>query len=91
MNLSYNDTIVTEEKFFWLEIKTALMSFNASFTAREKLLLCEYFLPHFYLKYLIYSTVQIRRVFHNWSISLYMNVKSNKSKIMQKVLARGKY
>lgn len=67
------------------------MSFNASFTAREELLLCEYFLPHFYLKYLIYSTVQIMRVFHNRSISLYLNIKSNKSKIMHTVLARGKY
>lgn len=67
------------------------MSFNASFTAREELLLCEYFLPHFYLKYLIYSTVKIMIVFHNRSISLYLNIKSNKIKIMQTVLARGKY
>lgn len=45
MNLYYNDTIVIEEKFFWLEIETVLMSFNASFTAREELLPCEYFYP----------------------------------------------
>lgn len=90
MSPSYKDTIVIEEKFFWLEIKTVSMTFHASFTAREELYLCEYF-PPFYLKYrLIFSTVQIMIVFHSWCISLYLNVKSNKNKITQTVLARGK-
>lgn len=91
MNHSYNDIIVIEENFFWLEMKTVIMSFNASLTAREELFLCEYFCPISTTKYLlIFSTVPIMIVFHNWSIFLYLSVKSNKNKIMQTVLARGK-
>lgn len=90
MNHSYNDIIVIEENFLWLEMKTVIMSFNASLTAREEFSLW-IFLPHFYHKYLlIFSTVPIMIVFHNWSIFLYLSVKSNKNKIMQTVLARGK-